>query len=473
MRACRNSDMNRRYQVVSLFSGAGGMDSGFSLSNAFRTIMANDIISPPASTFVKNFGGKVVFVEDLDRLSLEEEPTYVLGDVSLIDFKKLPIQADVLIGGPPCQDFSIVRGIEEERRGIHVERGKLYAQFVRALAELQPSMFVFENVPGLKSANNGTAYHTIVNDFAHLESVLGFEGDSGKDSSDVNGYYLVFSGIVDSASFGAPQRRRRLIIIGVRNDLLKGTSVKREIRQRVNYKLSGGHLLFSRFPLTPLEVFEGRVLPELQAQYHEVMSEYSELVGLDTERAKKWKKLVWDRLSFDIVRDYMDANSISLTSPEEIEKAFEEHERLLRTLAYYGRRIEDLQFPDGSNNILKESKNVLQRLQMIPPGENHEFVQGTPWEVSGRGISLIYRRLHPLKPSYTVVAYGGGGTWGYHYKRNRGKLTNRERARLQTFPDDFQFHGNQYEMRAQIGEAVPTVLALAIADTVQEVLGLL
>jgi len=57
-------------------------------------------------------------VEDLDRLSLEEEPTYVLGDVSLIDFKKLPIQADVLIGGPPCQDFSIVRGIEEERRGF-------------------------------------------------------------------------------------------------------------------------------------------------------------------------------------------------------------------------------------------------------------------------------------------------------------------------------------------------------------------
>jgi len=150
-----------------------------------------------------------------------------------------------------------------------------------------------------------------------------------------------------------------------------------------------------------------------------------------------------------------------------------EHERLLRTLAYYGRRIEDLQFPDGSNNILKESKNVLQRLQMIPPGENHEFVQGTPWEVSGRGISLIYRRLHPLKPSYTVVAYGGGGTWGYHYKRNRGKTHEQRKGQVADVSRRFSVHGNQYEMRAQIGEAVPTVLALAIADTVQEVLGLL
>jgi len=92
---------------------------------------------------------------------------------------------------------------------------------------------------------------------------------------------------------------------------------------------------------------------------------------------------------------------------------------------------------------------------MIPPDENYLFVKGTKWEVEGRGISLIYRRLHPLKPAYTVVAYGGGGTWGYHYRRNRARLTNRERARLQSFPDSFLFKGNTSQVRAQIGEAVP------------------
>ena len=107
---------------------------------------------------------------------------------------------------------------------------------------------------------------------------------------------------------------------------------------------------------------------------------------------------------------------------------------------------------------------------MIPPGENHLFVRGTDLEISGIGMSMIYRRLHPLKPSYTVTAYGGGGTWGYHYERNRGKLTNRERARLQTFPDSFLFQGTSSEVRAQIGEAVPTLLSLAIANAVYNIL---
>ncbi|MEQ6360498.1 DNA cytosine methyltransferase [Thermoanaerobacter thermohydrosulfuricus] len=85
-------------------------------------------------------------------------------------------------------------------------------------------------------------------------------------------------------------------------------------------------------------------------------------------------------------------------------------------------------------------------------------------------MSLIYRRIHPLKPSYTVVAYGGGGTWGYHYRRNRGKLTNRERARLQTFPDTFLFKGTSSEVRAQIGEAVPPLLGKKIARAVKLIL---
>jgi len=120
--------------------------------------------------------------------------------------------------------------------------------------------------------------------------------------------------------------------------------------------------------------------------------------------------------------------------------------------------------------VPKESEDVLARLKMIPPDENHLFVRGTEWEVEGRDMSLIYRRIHPLKPSYTIVAYGGGGTWGYHYRRCRGKLTNRERARLQTFPDWFLFKGSASEVRAQIGEAVPPLLGQKIAEAVEIIL---
>ena len=94
---------------------------------------------------------------------------------------------------------------------------------------------------------------------------------------------------------------------------------------------------------------------------------------------------------------------------------------------------------------------------------NHLTVAGTEWNVKAM-MSNIYRRTNPLKPALTVLAYGGGGTWSYHYERKRSMLTNRERARLQTFPDSYMFEGNRSQVRAQIGEAVPVQLGRKIAE---------
>ena len=78
--------------------------------------------------------------------------------------------------------------------------------------------------------------------------------------------------------------------------------------------------------------------------------------------------------------------------------------------------------------------------------------------VKGAKLSQIYKRLNPDKPAYTLTGSGGGGTHGYHWKENRA-LTNRERARLQTFPDSFIFEGSKESVRRQIGMAVPPKLA--------------
>ena len=81
-------------------------------------------------------------------------------------------------------------------------------------------------------------------------------------------------------------------------------------------------------------------------------------------------------------------------------------------------------------------------------------------------ISHVYRRVKLDEPSKTIIAQGGGGTWGYHYPENR-PLTNRERARIQSFPDDFVFYGNTTEVRRQIGNAVPPVGVHAVARALQ------
>ncbi len=111
----------------------------------------------------------------------------------------------------------------------------------------------------------------------------------------------------------------------------------------------------------------------------------------------------------------------------------------------------------ANNELTRQSEQVIKRLKYIKPGEN-AFTANLPEElqlnVKGAKISQIYKRLEPNKPSYTITGSGGGGTHVYHWRENRA-LTNRERARLQTFPDNFEFCGSKESVRKQIGMAVP------------------
>ncbi len=132
--------------------------------------------------------------------------------------------------------------------------------------------------------------------------------------------------------------------------------------------------------------------------------------------------------------------------------------------------IEEPPIPEDAFNheMTRQSDTVIERLKHIKPGEN-AFTADLPdhvkLNVKGAQISQIYKRLNPDKPSYTVTGSGGGGTHVYHWEEPRA-LTNRERARLQTFPDDFRFIGSKESVRKQIGMAVPVRGAKIIVEAV-------
>ena len=127
-----------------------------------------------------------------------------------------------------------------------------------------------------------------------------------------------------------------------------------------------------------------------------------------------------------------------------------------------------IQHDADNNEKTQHSADVIARLKHIKAGEN-AFNANLPPElelnIRGAKISQIYKRLHPDKPSYTVTGSGGGGTHVYHWSENRA-LTNRERARLQTFPDNFVFVGSKESVRKQIGMAVPSKGVEVIFDAI-------
>lgn len=122
----------------------------------------------------------------------------------------------------------------------------------------------------------------------------------------------------------------------------------------------------------------------------------------------------------------------------------------------------------ANNELTRQSQTVIKRLIEIPAGKNAwcaEVPRNLRLRVKGARLSQIYRRLDPTKPAYTITGSGGGGTHVYHWEEPRA-LTNRERARLQTFPDRFIFTGSKESVRKQVGMAVPPQAAKLLVEAV-------
>lgn len=171
-----NKNKKEKYKVVSLFSGAGGLDMGFE-EQGFKTIWAIDIDSDACETHRQWSKTEVI-----------------QGDISEIDLKQVP-NADVIIGGFPCQGFSLAGP-----RKIDDKRNILYRYFVKLVERNQPYAFVAENVKGILTLGEGAVIEAIIEDFS----------EKG---------YLVFPHLVNAADYGVPQDRWRVFMLGFRKDL--------------------------------------------------------------------------------------------------------------------------------------------------------------------------------------------------------------------------------------------------------------
>ncbi len=165
-------------RVISLFSGAGGMDLGF-VQAGYSVAWANDIWRDAVETYRLNFGPH----------------TITCANIAEIDVNEIPA-AEVLIGGFPCQGFSVAN----RNRHASDTRNSLYLQFLRVLRAKEPLFFVAENVKGIKSLSGGRVFRMIISDF---ESA---------------GYVLQHS-VINAADFGVPQKRERVFFFGYRNDI--------------------------------------------------------------------------------------------------------------------------------------------------------------------------------------------------------------------------------------------------------------
>jgi DNA (cytosine-5)-methyltransferase 1 len=163
--------------VVSIFSGAGGLDLGLIQAN-HKIIWANDIDFDSCETYKINIGNHII-CKDISKIELSEIP-----------------DCDVVIGGFPCQGFSMANML----RVVDDERNKLYKQFYRIIKGKKPKYFIAENVRGILSLDNGNIIKKVVGDFA-------------------NAGYRVKYKLFNTADFGVPQSRMRVIISGTRNDL--------------------------------------------------------------------------------------------------------------------------------------------------------------------------------------------------------------------------------------------------------------
>ena len=336
--------VKRPPQIVDLFSGAGGMSTGFEMAG-FEVSLGIEHIEKFSQTFAKNHPNAITLNKDITEVSEEEV-------LELLDGKKI----DVVIGGPPCQGFS-----GAGRRDPKDPRNSLFMDFVRIVGTLNPTYFVMENVPGIlnmKNADDELVVEIIREEFKKI------------------GYFVEWRKLL-AADYGVPQKRRRVIFIGCQMDSKSG------------------------LPKSPL------AFPK---PTHAANVGDFETLDTGLSKLKKW----------------VGAGTVLLSKDEAPEKSFHTQKMI-----------------DGFRRRKERNK------------------------ANGKGFG--WQIIDPEKPCYTISARywkDGSDALVMYSDTEVRMLTHGEAAAIQTFPKDYEFVGSSRDVYTQIGNAVPCLLAKAIAKSI-------
>jgi DNA (cytosine-5)-methyltransferase 1 len=419
-----------RPTAVDLFCGAGGLAEGFRAAG-FEILGGCEIDPDAAATFRFNFPEARLFVGDI------RQPDVFENVVALAS------TATVVVGGPPCQAFSQVRN---HARLIDDPRNALYREFVKIIAAAVPKAFLMENVTGIDQ--------------------LGVRNQIAEDLS-LNGEYEVVPQVVDAADFGVPQTRKRLLFLGIHRSvdrgspLLKGTAATSKIRfMRVDGK---------------------------RPRYRIVVQEDALLDPVGPALEDPWNAtIVTAAQAISDLRTLNMGNRSDAALYSELGEVESAYQDLMRQDA--GLTLTNVQVP-------RINEDTRLRLQQIPVGGNYRdlpadfterYLTGQRWgQDNGTGFLsrkhfYAYRRLHPELWAWTLNTKADSV---YHYKATRA-LSVREFARLQSFPDRFQFvtdprkgplphridGGPAHSRYRQVGNAVPPLLARAAAECIRDTL---
>ena len=397
-------------KIISLFAGAGGMDLGFR-NAGFDIIWANDFDIDSVKTYKRNLGDHIV-----------------LGDIEKIKTNNMPDNPDVVIGGFPCQGFSIAN----LGRSVDDSRNKLYKQMLRVIRVKKPKYFIAENVSGILTLGKGIVMQKIIKDFRSI------------------GYKVDYK-LLNAADYGVPQSRRRVFIIGNRLNLenpfpkqshqapsSKKTLFEDIFEPHITTKEAIGFL--SKTPLTNKvlyvknrvihnhvgdtnvhDEFWGRKYPVNQFDICDYLKEWRKKAGISTKKVDEHFGYAhtaghWFR---------KDNNSGSIPNPDD-------WKGLKKLLGF------DNKYDKQVTTLIKKKIQFEQSLRI------------TNWNTPSDTLTATNPEIH------------------VNLKR---RLSVRECAILQTFPDDFVFEGSTFRsMHKQIGNAVPVLLAEKVAKEIKKMI---
>lgn len=438
----KRSKDNHTFYSVDLFAGAGGVTEGFR-REGFEALFANDHEEPALETFKHNHPKSQVSSADVETI----DPKELRESLSL-----KPGELDVLLGGPPCQGFSTYG-----KRDPSDYRNGLYQYYLKFLKEFRPKAFVIENVTGMLTLVDGK----IIEDIKEQAKSFGYGVDVW---------------VLDAADYGVPQFRKRVFITG-------GTD--RQVLDKPVATHAGGdrnsdvqQLLLQgtgKNALLPAITVRQSIadLPEevlLPRQTHQTMAykpsknltEYQEFIRSGSEvlhhhSAKQMLGIRRLRLALLRPGDYGTRIAGRLAQdglPDEVIDELLNGNCALRDLSEC--RSEDREKELELRAFLKSG---------------HKRVQDVLEWLDSRGFANKYRRLLWDSPSHTLVAHMARDCSDFVHPDIDRFISVREAARLQSFPDTYIFKGSQFQQFRQIGNAVPPILAAAVARSVSKFLG--